>query len=142
MVPDIPAGRRATTSPTLHLGGPDPPEAAVRTSVASAFLLLAAGAAAAPPGYALVKTVPVPGDSGWDYLTVDSEGRRVYVSHGNQVDVLDADSGELKGTIPDTAGVHGIAVAPEVGRGFTSNGRAATVTIFDLKTLKPLGTAK
>src|SRR5579864_7850265 len=113
---------------------------------AAAFLLTvllgAAVAAAEPQGYRLLKTVPVPGDGGWDYLTVDEAGRRVYISHGTQVDVLDADSYELKGTIPDTAGVHGIALAPDLGRGFTSNGRANTVTIFDLKDLKKLGTVK
>lgn len=76
------------------------------------------------------------------YLTVDPAGRRVYVSHATVVDVLDADTGEIKGQIPDTAGVHGIAVAADLGRGFTSNGRANTVTAFDLKTLKPLATIK
>ncbi len=86
-----------------------------------------------------MKTIPVPGDGGWDYLTVDAAGRSVYISHGNQVDVLDADSGEIKGTIPDTKGVHGIAVAADLGRGFISNGRADNVAIFDLKTLKRIG---
>ena len=105
-------------------------------------LLGAAVAAAEPQGYRLLKTVPVPGDGGWDYLTVDEAGRRVYISHSSQVDVLDADTYELKGTIPDTNGVHGIAVAADVGRGFTSNGRANTVTIFDLKTLKSVGEVK
>jgi DNA-binding beta-propeller fold protein YncE len=110
-------------------------------------LLLAALAAApvpaqTPDGYRLLKTIRVPGDGGWDYLTVDEAGRRVYVSHGTQVDVLDADSGEVKGKVPDTAGVHGIALAPDLGRGFTSNGRANTVTIFDLKTLEKLGEVK
>src|SRR5262249_30401077 len=85
---------------------------------------------------------PVPGEGGWDYLTVDEAGRRVYLSHGNQVDVLDADSDELKGTIANTQGVHGIAVAADLGRGFTSNGRANTVTIFDLETLKSLREGK
>ena len=98
--------------------------------------------AAEPAGYRLLKTVPVPGDGGWDYLTVDDAGRRVYISHGNQVDVLDADSYELKGTVADTQGVHGIAVAADLGRGFTSNGRSNTVTVFDLKTLKALGQVK
>jgi DNA-binding beta-propeller fold protein YncE len=113
---------------------------------AAAFLLTvllgAAVAAAEPQGYRLLKTVPVPGDGGWDYLTVDEAGRRVYISHSSQVDVLDADTYELKGTIPDTQGVHGIAVAADVGRGFTSNGRANTVTVFDLKTLKSAGEVK
>jgi DNA-binding beta-propeller fold protein YncE len=116
-------------------------EAALRTLVAS-LVLIAAGTAAlavAPEGYTLLKTVPVPGTGGWDYLTVDEVGRSVYISHGTQVDVLDADKYELKGTIPNTEGVHGIAVAAALGRGFTSNGRANTVTVFDLKTLKPIG---
>ncbi len=82
---------------------------------------------------------PCPATAGWDYLTVDAAGRSVYISHGNQVDVLDADSGEIKGTIPDTKGVHGIAVAADLGRGFISNGRADNVAIFDLKTLKRIG---
>jgi DNA-binding beta-propeller fold protein YncE len=109
---------------------------------ASFLLVLAASALAAPGAYMLVKTVPVPGDGGWDYVTVDEAGRRVYIAHGTQVDVLDADTFEHKGTIPDTAGVHGVAVAAELGRGFTSNGRANTVTIFDLKDLKKLGEVK
>lgn len=115
-----------------------------RTLVGLVAVALAAGAAAADPpaGYKLEQTIPVKGDGGWDYLTVDPAGRRVYVSHATVVDVLDADTGEVKGQIPDTAGVHGIAVAAELGRGFTSNGRANTVTAFDLKTLKPLATIK
>ena len=112
----------------------------MRTLIASLLFLGASTAAvAAADGYHLIKTIPVPGDGGWDYLIADDAGRRVYVSHGNQVDVLDADSNEVKGTIPDTKGVHGIALAPDLGRGYTSNGKANTVTIFDLKTLKPLG---
>jgi DNA-binding beta-propeller fold protein YncE len=71
---------------------------------------------------------------------VDSEARRVYVSHGTHVVVLNADTYAVAGDIPDTQGVHGIAIAAELGRGFTSNGRANTATIFDLKTLQTLGT--
>jgi DNA-binding beta-propeller fold protein YncE len=102
---------------------------------------------AAPPkegssGYHVAKTIAVGGDEGWDYVAVDSDGRRIYVSHWSRVVVLDADSGTVTGEIPDTQGVHGIAVASDLGRGFTSNGRANTVTIFDLKTLKTLGTVK
>src|SRR5258707_7626037 len=92
--------------------------------------------------YHVTKTIAVGGDEGWDYLAVDSAARRVYISHGSHVVVLDADTNTVVGDIPDTQGVHGIAVAPDAGRGFTSNGRANTVTIFDLKTLKPLGTVK
>jgi YVTN family beta-propeller protein len=111
----------------------------VRRLAASLLILVASAAVAAPEGYRLLKTIPIPGDARWDYLIVDEAARRVYVSHGTQVDVLDADSGELKGKIADTKGVHGIALAPDLGRGFTSNGQANNVTIFDLKTLKPLG---
>ncbi len=112
----------------------------MRTLGVSLLIWVAASAvAAAPEGYHLVKTISVPGDGSWDYLTVDAGGRRVYISHGNQVEVLDADSGELKGTIPDTKGVHGIAIAADLGRGFVSNGRSDSVAIFDLKTLKRIG---
>jgi DNA-binding beta-propeller fold protein YncE len=112
----------------------------VRTLATSLLLLVTLGAAAAAPeAYRLLKTIPVPGDGGWDYLIVDDAARRVYVSHANKVDVLDADSYEIKGSVADTKGVHGIALAPDLGRGFTSNGRANNVTIFDLKTLKSLG---
>jgi DNA-binding beta-propeller fold protein YncE len=90
-------------------------------------------------GYHLLKTVPIPGEGGWDYVAVDSDARRIYISHSTRVVVMDADSFIVVGEIPDTAGVHGIALAPELNRGFTSNGRANTVTIFDPKTLKTLG---
>src|SRR5262245_10739306 len=95
-----------------------------------------------PTSYKLEKTIPIKGDGGWDYLTVDAANRRAYVSHATVVEVLDADTFELKGQVTDTAGVHGIAVAADLGRGFTSNGRADTVTVFDLKTIKPLATVK
>ncbi len=88
-----------------------------------------------PSGYRVTKTIPIPGDEGWDYLAVDSAARRVYLSHSSHVVVLDADTNAVVGNIPDTQGVHGIAIASDLGRGFTSNGRANTVTIFDLKTL-------
>src|SRR5436309_13169451 len=87
-------------------------------------------------GYHVIKTVSVPGDEGWDYLYVDADARRVYISHGSHTVVMNADTYAIEGDIPDTSGVHGIAVASDLGRGFTSNGRANTVTIFDLKTLK------
>ena len=97
--------------------------------------LLAALAMAGDSGYHLLKTYKVGGDGGWDYLKMDSASRHLYVSRGTHVIVLDADSGDAVGDIPDTTGVHGIALAPELGRGFTSNGREGTVSIFDLKTL-------
>jgi len=88
--------------------------------------------------YHVIKKIPIPGQGGFDYLTIDGGARRLYVSHGTQVEVLDVDSGAIVGKIPNTMGVHGIAIAPELGRGFVSDGQTATVTIFDLKTLKPI----
>jgi DNA-binding beta-propeller fold protein YncE len=106
----------------------------------SLMLLLASSAWAFADGsYHIVKKIPVPGTGGWDYLIVDEAARRLYVSHGTQVEVLDIDSGTIVGKIPNTQGVHGIALAPELGRGFVSDGQTSTVTIFDLKTLKTLG---
>ena len=99
--------------------------------------VIPAGAEAAA-GYHLIKNISVPGDGGWDFLTVDDAARRVYVSHGTEVDVLNADSGKIIGKIPDLQGIHGIALAPDFGRGFISDGRANAVVIFDLKTLKTL----
>lgn len=101
--------------------------------------LAAVALAAAGPGYHVAKTYKVGGDGGWDYLTADGSARRLYISRGTHVIVLDVDSGKTVGDIPDTQGVHGIALAPELGRGFTSNGREGTVTIFDIQTLKPIG---
>jgi YVTN family beta-propeller protein len=102
------------------------------SSVLFAFLVTMASAA----DYQITKKIPVPGQGSWDYLTVDEAARRLYVSHGTQVEVLDVDSGTVVGNIPNTPGVHGIAIAPELGRGFVSAGQSSTVTIFDLKTLK------
>ncbi len=96
-------------------------------------------AAVGVDGYQVTKKIPVAGQGNWDYLTVDEEARRLYVSHGTQVEVMDVDSGAVVGKIENTPGVHGIAIAPELQRGFVSNGQAATVTIFDLKTLKKTG---
>src|ERR1700704_4799257 len=88
--------------------------------------------------YHVIKKIPIPGQGGFDYLIVDEGARRLYVSHGTQVEVLDVDSGAIVGKISNTLGVHGIAIAPEQGRGFVSNGQSSTVTVFDLKTLKPI----
>jgi len=92
----------------------------------------------AADSYHLIKKIPIPGNGGWDYVAADSEARRLYVSHGTQVEVLDIDTLNLVGNVPKTPGVHGIAIAPDSGRGFVSNGQTSTVTIFDLKTLKPI----
>jgi DNA-binding beta-propeller fold protein YncE len=109
--------------------------------VGTALLCSALPVVAAPPvaGYSIVKKIAIPGQGSWDYLSVDEAARRLYVSHGTQVEVIDVDSGSIVGSIAKTPGVHGIAIAPELGRGFVSNGQSATVTIFDLKTLNAIG---
>ena len=103
-----------------------------------AFVLLCSHLFAADPGLHVIKTFKVGGDGGWDYLKLDSESHRLFISRSTHVVVIDAESGKPVGDIPDTPGVHGIALAPDLGRGFTSNGREGTVSIFDLKTLKPI----
>src|SRR4051812_19115463 len=84
----------------------------------------------------VIKTYKLGGDGGWDYLTVDPESHHLFISRSTQVIVIDTESGKPVGDIPDTPGVHGIALANDLGRGFTSNGREGTVSIFDLKTFK------
>ncbi len=95
--------------------------------------------AADAPGYHVTKTYKLGGEGGWDYLTADPDTHRIFISRGTHVIVLDAQSGKTVGDIPDTPGVHGIALAPDLGKGFTSNGREGTVTVFDVKTLAPMG---
>ena len=111
--------------------------------VAALALLAAASAGAAPastPNYHLVQKVVLGGEGGWDYLSVDPDARRIYISRGSHVMVVDADTDKIVGDIPNTNGVHGIAIASKLGRGFISDGRANAVTIFDLKTLQTLAT--
>lgn len=110
-------------------------------SILSAILVFTISVVASAPaqtGYSVIKKISIAGTGGFDYLTVDEGARRLYVSHGMQVEVLDIDSLTLVGTVPKTPGVHGIAIAPELGRGFVSDGQSSTVTIFDLKTLKAI----
>ena len=95
----------------------------------------AVGALGAGQGYHVVNRIKLGGEGGWDYLIADGDANRVYISRATHVIVLDTKSGKPVGEIADTPGVHGIALAPELGRGFTSNGREGTVSIFDLKTL-------
>jgi DNA-binding beta-propeller fold protein YncE len=107
-----------------------------RFSFAAILVSLGATALAAPgPGYHVVNTYKLGGEGGWDYLTLDASARRLYISRATHVMVMDADSGKVVGDIADTPGVHGIALATDLDRGFTSNGRENTVSIFDLKTL-------
>ena len=109
-----------------------------RFMIAGLVLLSTSFALAATTGYVL-SDIKIGGEGGWDYVTVDAAARRLYVSHATHVAVVDIDAMKIVGDIPDTPGVHGIAIAPELNRGFVSNGRGNNVTIFDLKTLKSLG---
>lgn len=93
---------------------------------------------AAAPEYRLLKEIPVGGDGGWDYLTVDAGARRLYVSHGTKIVVVDIEKNTVVGEIADTPGVHGIAVAPDLKRGFSTNGRENKSSVVDLETLKTL----
>ena len=106
------------------------------------FVALAAALPATAQDYKVLQRATLGGEGGWDLLTVDPAAHRLYVSRGTRVMVIDADTLKLVGEIPDTAGVHGIAIASELGRGFTSNGRTGSSTIFDLTTLKPGGEVK
>jgi DNA-binding beta-propeller fold protein YncE len=101
-----------------------------------------ASALAAADAYHVIKRIPIPGDSGWDYVTADTEGRRLYVPHGTEVVVLDLDSGAIVGKITGQKGVHGVAVAREFGHGFISATDPGSVTMFDLKTLAVLDKAR
>ena len=89
-------------------------------------------------GIHLIKKTVIGGEGGWDYLAVDSENRRLYVSHSTKVEVLNIDTHEKVGEIPNLQGVHGIVIVPKTGRGLTTNGRSNTATIFDIKTLAPI----
>lgn len=108
------------------------------------FALSFAGSSHAKPspGYHLLKKFVLGGDGGWDLLTVDGAAHRLYISRSTHVMVVDTESGAIVGDIPNTPRVHGIALAPEFGKGFITNGGNATVTIFDLKTLKILDQVK
>src|SRR6266516_2103480 len=108
----------------------------------AAFGLFTSSLRAADGPYHFLKEIPVGGEGSWDYLSVDAVGRRLYVSHGTKVVVIDLDKDQVVGEIADTPGVHGFAVAPELGRGFSSNGRENKVSIVDLKTLKTLSKAE
>src|SRR6266851_1805878 len=106
--------------------------------VLTSQFLFAADPKSSGPGLHVVKTYTLGGEGGWDYLKLDPDSRRLYISRATHVMVIDADSGKPVGDIADTPGVHGIALAPDLGRGFTSNGREGTISIFDLSTLKTI----
>ena len=98
--------------------------------------------AAQGSGYKVVDNVKIGGDGGWDYLNCDAAAHRLYISRGTHVQVFDTQSKTVVGDIPNTTGVHGIALAQEFGRGYTSNGRDSSVTVFDLATLKTIKVIK
>ncbi len=92
----------------------------------------------AAPRYRIAQQVNLPGDGGWDDLTFDDGAHRLFIAHGTQVQVVDTDKLSLAGTIADTPGVHGIALAGDAGRGYISAGRSGTIVVFDLKSLARL----
>jgi len=105
------------------------------STVFAALALALAAAVAAVPSYHVIQRISIAGDSGWDYIKADTAGRRLYVPHGIEVVVLDLDSGGIVGKVTGLKGVHGVAVAPEFGRGFISATDPGSIVIFDLKTL-------
>jgi DNA-binding beta-propeller fold protein YncE len=103
----------------------------------TAGLIIATAFAA--EGYKVLNKIKIGGGGGWDYVAMDNTNRRIYASHGTSVEVIDPDAGKVVGTISQLHGVHGIAIAPELNKGFISNGQSNSVTVFDLKTLEKLG---
>ena len=102
-------------------------------------LALLAGAVWAAEGYKTISKIKIGGEASWDYVAMDSVNRRLYVSHGTSVEVVDPDAGKVVGTIGQLHGVHGIAIAADLNKGFITNRTSKSVTIFDLKTLAKLG---
>jgi YVTN family beta-propeller protein len=96
----------------------------------------------AQSNYKITRKIQVGGEGSWDYITVDGKASRIYASHATTAVVVDIKTGNLLGSIPDTKGIHGIALAQEINRGYTSNGRDSSVTVFDLTTLKPIEVIK
>ena len=109
---------------------------------ASLLLILATAAFAAAPTYKVITKIKIGGGTRWDYCYLDSANHRLYVSHGTQTEVIDTASDKVVGTIPGTNGVHGIAIAGDLGKGFTSDGGDNDITVFDLKSLKVLSKVK
>jgi DNA-binding beta-propeller fold protein YncE len=100
------------------------------------------GADAPDGGYRVLKKIPVGGEGGWDYLTMDAAARRLYVTRSNRVMVVDVDEGKVVGEVANTPGVHGVALVAKHKRGFTSNGKDSTATVFDLETLREIARPK
>ena len=92
--------------------------------------------------YKFIKSIPIGGEGGWDYLSIDAKARKLYVTHASKIVVVDLTQDKVAGEIADTPGVHGFAIAPELGRGFSSNGAESRVSVVDLKTLKMIAKVK
>jgi YVTN family beta-propeller protein len=107
-----------------------------------ATVAFTASSYAAPPTYKVTGNIKIGGDGSWDYVFIDSANHRLYVSHNNQTEVVDTTTDKVIATIPDTKGVHGIAIANDLNKGFISDGRDNDVTVFDLKTNKATGKVK
>jgi YVTN family beta-propeller protein len=105
-------------------------------TLSGCILAAAPATAETAAGYGIVRTMVLGGDGGWDYIYVDAAARRAYIARATRFMVVDLESGKLAGEIADTPGAHGVALIPDLGIGFTSNGREDTSSVFDLKTLK------
>ncbi len=117
-------------------------DALILSALCLAVTTTLAGAQNPAAPAARVHKIPIGGEGGWDYLSVDPDAHRLYVSRGDRIVIVDTEAEKAVGELTDTPGVHGVALVPDLGRGFTSNGRDATVTAFDLKTLKAIGKVK
>jgi DNA-binding beta-propeller fold protein YncE len=112
------------------------------TAAAAILAAPSVGHGQASPGYHVIDRINAGGEGGWDYITVDPDGNRLFVSRGTHAMVIDLGRRSVVGDIPNTGGIHGVALAPELNRGFTTNGRDTSVTIFDYKTLAPVAVVK
>src|SRR3954471_19124492 len=113
-----------------------------RARIPAAALFAAAVPAAHAQDYKVLQRATLGGEGGWDFVTLDPAARRLYIARSTRVMVVDADTLKPVGEIADTAGIHGVAIAADLGRGFTTNGRTSNSTIFDLKTLAKVGEVK
>ena len=104
----------------------------------AALVFLIFAGTASGQNYKLIRRIPVGAEGGWDYIKVDADAQRLYVARGDHMMIVDEASGKVLGDVPNTKGIHGTAIASTLGKGYTSNGQASTVTVFDLKTLKPI----
>src|SRR5260370_28563501 len=109
--------------------------------LASSLVLVSAGTASAQ-SYKVLRRIPVGGEGGWDYIKVDPDAHRLYVARGDHMMIVDEVSGKVISDLPNTKGIHGSALATDLNKGYTSNGGASTVTVFDLKKLKAPGESK